>query len=104
MQRPSSGWFLAALAVSLVSNRMAAAQPQAFATTVPAPRTDENSSVAHAELVHKAGSGVIDIYFIGDSITRRWGALDYPELLANFRSNFFGWNAANFGWGGDRTQ
>ena len=44
------------------------------------------------------------MYFIGDSITRRWGALDYPELLANWRANFFGWNAANFGWGGDRIQ
>ena len=71
---------------------------------VPAPRTDENSRVAHAELVRKAGNGVIDVYFIGDSITRRWGAVDYPELLANFTANFFGWNAANFGWGGDRTQ
>jgi hypothetical protein len=29
---------------------------------------------------------------------------DYPELLANFAGNFFGWNAANFGCGGDRTQ
>ncbi|HEX7236949.1 MAG TPA: GDSL-type esterase/lipase family protein [Gammaproteobacteria bacterium] len=80
------------------------AQQGPFATTVAAPRTDENSRLAHAELVRKAGSGVIDIYFIGDSITRRWGALDYPQLLVNFRSNFFGWNAANFGWGGDRTQ
>ncbi len=73
-------------------------------TTEPAPRADASSQLAHAELVRKAGSGVIDVYFIGDSITRRWGALDYPELLENFRANFFGWNAANFGWGGDRTQ
>jgi lysophospholipase L1-like esterase len=35
---------------------------------------------------------------------RRWGALDYPELLANWKQNFHGWNAANFGWGGDRTE
>ena len=47
--------------------------------------------------------GRIDVYFVGDSITRRWGATDYPELLANWKRNFFGWNAANFGWGGDRT-
>src|SRR5262249_10479422 len=40
----------------------------------------------------------------GDSITRRWGATDYPELLANWRENFFGWNAANFGWGADTIQ
>ena len=80
------------------------AQPESPATIVPAARTDENSRVAHEELVRKAGSGVIDIYFVGDSITRRWGALDYPQLLANFTHNFYGWNAANFGWGGDRTQ
>ena len=30
--------------------------------------------------------------------------LDYPDLMANWKENFFGWNAADFGWGGDRTQ
>ena len=104
MQRRSHRWLAAAAAFSLVGSHAVVAQPESFATMVPAPRTDQNSAVAHAELVRKAGSGTIDIYFIGDSITRRWGALDYPELLANFTKNFFGWNAANFGWGGDRTQ
>jgi lysophospholipase L1-like esterase len=70
----------------------------------PMPRFDANSLVAHAQLVEKAKAGHIDVYFVGDSITRRWGALDYPELLANWKQNFFGWNAANFGWGADRTQ
>ena len=60
--------------------------------------------MAHAQLLAKAKQGGIDVYFEGDSITRRWGALDYPELLANWKQNFFGWNAADFGWGGDRTQ
>ncbi len=69
-----------------------------------APRTDQNSMAAHAQLLEKARAGRIDVYFVGDSITRRWGATDYPELLANWRQNFFGWNAANFGWGADRTQ
>jgi len=69
-----------------------------------APRTDQNSITAHAQLLEKAKRGRIDVYFEGDSIVRRWGALDYPELLANWRANFFGWNAANFGWGADRTQ
>jgi lysophospholipase L1-like esterase len=41
---------------------------------------------------------------VGDSIIRRWGATDYPELLAHWRANFRGWNAANFGWGADRTE
>ncbi len=46
----------------------------------------------------------IDIYFEGDSITRRWGATDYPQLLENWKKNFFGWNAADFGWGADRVE
>jgi len=71
---------------------------------VPVPRTDPNSMIAHAQLLDKARRGGIDIYFEGDSITRRWGATDYPQLLENWRQNFFGWNAANFGWGGDTIQ
>jgi lysophospholipase L1-like esterase len=67
-------------------------------------RTDANSLVAHAQLLAKAKQPGIDVYFEGDSITRRWGAIDYPDLLANWKQNFFGWNAADFGWGGDRTQ
>jgi lysophospholipase L1-like esterase len=67
-------------------------------------RRDANSLVAHSQLLAKAKQSGIDVYFEGDSITRRWGALDYPELLANWKQNFFGWNAADFGWGGDRTQ
>src|SRR5204862_1157621 len=67
-------------------------------------RTDPNSIAAHAQLLEKAKQGRIDIYFEGDSITRRWGAIDYPELLANWKQNFFGWNAADFGWGADLTQ
>ncbi|MBC8108675.1 MAG: hypothetical protein H7Z14_18980 [Anaerolineae bacterium] len=73
---------------------------------VPSPRTDANSMFAHEQLVAKAKAGGIDLYFLGDSITRRWGCTDpqWAELLANWRKNFFGWNAANFGWGGDRIQ
>jgi lysophospholipase L1-like esterase len=67
-------------------------------------RPDANSLVAHAQLLAKAKQPGIDVYFEGDSITRRWGAVDYPELLANWKQNFFGWNAADFGWGADRTQ
>ncbi len=52
----------------------------------PAPRTDQNSLTAHAQLLEKARAGRIDVYFVGDSITRRWGATDYPELLANWTS------------------
>ena len=70
----------------------------------PIPRMDRNSQVAHRQLLEKARKGHIDVYFEGDSITRRWGALDYPEFLANWNKNFHGWNAANFGWGGDTIQ
>ena len=60
--------------------------------------------IAHTHLLQKARGGRIDVYFVGDSITRRWGATDYPELLAHWRQTFFGWNAGNFGWGADRTE
>jgi lysophospholipase L1-like esterase len=70
----------------------------------PAPRTDTNSQTAHEQLLAKARQGRIDVYFEGDSITRRWGATDYPELLENWKKNFFGWNAADFGWGADRVE
>ena len=78
--------------------------PPPIPADVAAPRTDANSLVAHAQLLAKAKQGGIDIYFEGDSITRRWGATDYPQLLANWKKNFFGWNAADFGWGADRIQ
>jgi lysophospholipase L1-like esterase len=70
----------------------------------PVSRTDQNSLTAHQQLLDKAKKRGIDIYFEGDSITRRWGATDYPALLANWKENFFGWNAADFGWGADTIQ
>src|SRR5688500_19574712 len=87
--------------------------PFAFALTAstasaqadrPTPRTARNSQIAHEQRLEKARRGRIDVYFAGGSITRRWGALDYPEFLAHWRQMFFGWNAANFGWGGDRVE
>ena len=70
----------------------------------PSPRTDPNSLIAHEQLLEKAKKDDIDIYFEGDSIIRRWGATDYPDFLANWKKNFFGWNVADFGWGGDKTE
>jgi lysophospholipase L1-like esterase len=70
----------------------------------PSPRADANSKLAHDQLLAKTKAGQIDIYFEGDSIVRRWGATDYPDFLANWKQNFTGWNAADFGWGADRTQ
>ncbi len=56
--------------------------------------------------MEKARKGGIDVYFEGDSITRRWGTSDaqYKDFLANWNQNFFGWNAADFGWGADTIQ
>jgi len=59
---------------------------------------------AHQVLLEKKSRGVIDVYFLGDSITRRWQGTDYPEHKKNWDRNFHGWNAADFGWGGDTTQ
>ena len=52
----------------------------------PAPRADRNSMLAHSELIEKAKQGRIDVYFEGDSITRRWGTSDeqYKHFLANW--------------------
>jgi lysophospholipase L1-like esterase len=106
---PNWKYFIAWADKRLDRNAPPASKPAlAGAGTIPAdepvPRTDRNSQIAHSQLLEKARKGGIDIYFEGDSITRRWGATDYPHLLENWRQNFFGWNAANFGWGGDTTQ
>jgi lysophospholipase L1-like esterase len=78
--------------------------PHPNLAAVPMPRNDWKSNIAHQQLLEKRTKGKIDIYFEGDSITRRWGATDYPQLLANWNYNFFGWNAADFGWGADCLQ
>lgn len=72
----------------------------------PVPRTDANSRQAHEDLLAKARAGGVDVYFVGDSIARRWGSSDtaYADLLANWKANFFGWNAGDFAWGADRTE
>jgi len=84
-----------------------AATNLALATAAtPVPREDANSKLAHDALVEKAKRGGIDVYFVGDSITRRWGTSDaqYQDLLANWTANFYGWNAGNFGWGADGIE
>jgi lysophospholipase L1-like esterase len=95
------GW---PLAIVVLAALPVGGQPPAAPADQPVSRTDANSLTAHAQLLEKAKRGGIDLYFEGDSITRRWGATDYPEFLANWQQNFFGWNAADFGWGADTTQ
>jgi lysophospholipase L1-like esterase len=90
------------LALGLLCDSAIAAE----GSSVPAPRRDANSLTAHEQLLAKKTKGRIDVYFIGDSITRRWGASDpqYSALLVNWKENFHGWNAADFGWGADHIQ
>jgi cephalosporin-C deacetylase-like acetyl esterase/lysophospholipase L1-like esterase len=85
---------------------LVAGRPPIERADVAAPRTDENSRTAHEQLLAKRTAGQIDVYFVGDSITRRWGTSDeqWKDLLENWNANFKGWNAANFGWGADKTQ
>jgi lysophospholipase L1-like esterase len=80
--------------------------PRSSSAAVPTPRSDANSRLAHQQLLAKARAGGIDLYFLGDSITRRWGCTDkvWAANMANWKQNFFGWNAADFGWGADSIQ
>jgi lysophospholipase L1-like esterase len=97
---------LVGVALVMASFASACAAQEGPRADRPAPRTDQNSRIAHEQLVEKAKRGGIDVYFVGDSITRRWGCSDpqYANLLENWRANFFGWNAGDFGWGADQTQ
>lgn len=96
--RPLLGSLLVASMLPTLASCNTAPQHQAYAPW------NETGRIAHQELLQKAHSGQIDLYFLGDSITRRWGALDYPDFLAHWNKTFYGWNAANFGWGGDSTH
>ena len=94
------------IGVLLLFNQISVLVSHCSPADQPAARTDRNSQIAHKQLVEKAQKGGIDVYFVGDSITRRWGTKDpqYREFFQNWTNNFFGWNAGNFGWGADTTQ
>jgi lysophospholipase L1-like esterase len=97
--------FAAMLIASLfLGKSLAQRGAESPAADQPVPRTDANSKLAHAQMLVNLKKGRIDVYFSGDSITRRWRATDYPQFLANWNENFLGWNAANFGWGADNIQ
>jgi lysophospholipase L1-like esterase len=87
-----------------VGNTLAQRTPGSAPADQPMMRNDSNSALAHKQQLENLKKGRIDVYFAGDSITRRWRAADYPQFLANWNENFHGWNAANFGWGGDTIQ
>jgi lysophospholipase L1-like esterase len=86
------------------ANRQLHYQPLQRPANVPVMRSDRGSQLAHAKLVERAKQGGIDLYFLGDSITRRWAGDDYPQFQAHWKEQFAGWNPATFGCGGDQTQ
>lgn len=96
----------AGLLALLAAMALPAGAAEPVAADVAVARTDANSLRAHEDLMAKRQKGRIDVYFMGDSITRRWGAAEpkYRALLDHWKASFFGWNAANFAWGGDTTQ
>lgn len=98
--------FAAAVMIVAMLHAQDGNQPLPRAGNQPVPRTDNNSRVAHEQLLAKARLGGIDLYFAGDSITRRWGTSDaaYRGFLDHWTRSFYGWNAGNFGWGGDTVQ
>src|SRR5260370_42287483 len=73
--------------------------PWQFPADQPVFRTDPNSLVPHSQLLAKAKQCGIEVYFDGDSVTRRRGATDYPELLANWKRDLYGWDGCDFVWG-----
>lgn len=110
MKHICSIFFLLTFSISVMAQQNDGTKSYCLQNTAPADcpvqRADKNSQIAHTQLLEKARNGRIDVYFLGDSITRRWGTSDekYKSFLENWRQNFFGWNAANFGWGGDTTH
>jgi lysophospholipase L1-like esterase len=106
IRRPKVSLLLTALLLSALALENTLAQGVVGRPTADqsVPRRDANSARAHQQMLENLKKGRIDVYFSGDSITRRWRARDYPQLLSNWNENFLGWNAANFGWGGDTIQ
>ncbi len=70
-----------------------------FPADTPVFRTDANSLVAHAQLLAKAKHPGIDVYFEGDSITRRWGAIDYPALARQLETELLRLECGRFRMG-----
>jgi hypothetical protein len=71
--------FIVAVFIAILCGNLTSAQLAVFNRPAekPAPRSDRNSQMAHEQLLEKAKRGGIDVYFLGDSISRRWGATDY---------------------------
>jgi lysophospholipase L1-like esterase len=72
----------------------------------PSPRADKAGApdpewiARHDAYVAQAKQGGVDLYFVGDSITDRW----HTAGNAVWTREFAGWNAGNFGIGGDGCQ
>ena len=73
----------------------------------PRPRTDANSKLAHEQLLAKRNGRVRSTSTSWAIRSRAAGARPTSSTRTCSRTgaqNFHGWNAANFGWGADKTQ
>jgi hypothetical protein len=75
--------FTVAVVIAVLTSSLSPQKACAQAADQPVPRKDANSKLAHEQMLANLRKGRIDLYFVGDSITRRWRATDYPQFLAN---------------------
>ena len=90
--------FVLCFVLMLTSSLMAETTPDE-----PQERTDANSRLAHQQLVEKAGQGTIDVYFVGDSITRR-SAHGLPATAGQLAGESLRLECGQFRLGGDGTE
>src|SRR5688572_22010538 len=74
---PKAGPELLAPSPAVVEKR------QVTRADAPVPQMNPLFMPAHKAVLEKKKQGVIDVYFLGDSITRRWQATDYPQHKTN---------------------
>ena len=99
--RRTKRWVRGVLPLLLGLPLMAADAPGSRETDRPTPRADNKGWMDHHERnVALAKKGNIDLYFEGDSITDGWTWAGRRP----WQKTFGGWNAGNFGIGGDQTQ
>jgi hypothetical protein len=70
---------------------------------MPFPPWNENGRIGHQELLAKTQKGKVGRVLAGIP-SRGAGALWITPYLANWNENFYGWNCADFAWGGDSTH
>jgi lysophospholipase L1-like esterase len=90
----------------LLSSGVSAQEAKQHSAVTPVPR-EGNWMKRHETFVAIAKRGVVDVLFLGDSITDAWGGEGHSPKAAGakiFAQEFEPLKAANFGISGDRTQ